>query len=97
MRWVRGRVGFRLEFRFEVEEDLVSEVLGDCCWAGGVLSELPGCRGCLLGALEASGCLVCGCSFGFGRGFVDEGEGQVGGGGGGHRGGLGREGNGGFG
>ena len=32
----------------------------------------PGCLGCLCGGRGASGSLACGCSFGFGRGFVDE-------------------------
>ena len=48
---------------------------------GGFLGVLPGCLGRLFGGPGASSSLACGCSFGFGRGFVDEagGEGGVGG------------------
>ena len=54
---------------------------------GGVRGVLQGCLGCLCGGRGASSRLVCGCSFGFGRGFVDEvgGEAGVEGGGGGRR------------
>ena len=39
---------------------------------GGVRGVLPGCLSCLCGGRGAPGCLACGCSFCFGRGFVDE-------------------------
>ena len=84
---LRSRLGVWFWFgdRFEVEEDLVLEVSGDRCWAGEVPGLPPGCCGRLCGGQAASGSLACGCSFGFGRGLVDEvgGEGEVGGGGGG--------------
>ena len=79
------RFGFEVWFwvgiRFEVEEDLVPEVGGHRCRMGGFLGVLPGCLGRLFGGPGASSSLACGCSFGFGRGFVDEagGEGGVGG------------------
>ena len=46
---------------------------------GGVRGVWPGCRGSLCPGRGASGSLTCGCSFGLGRGFVDEvgGEGGV--------------------
>ena len=55
------------------------EVRGHRCRVGGVRGVLPGCLGCLCGGLGASGSLACGCSFGSGRGLVDEvrGEGGV--------------------
>ena len=58
---------------FEVEEDLVPEMQGHRCRGGGGLpGVLPGCLGRLCGGTGASGSLVCGCSFAFGLGFVDE-------------------------
>ena len=74
-------VGFPVGVRFEVEKDLVSEVRGHRCRLGGVQGVLPGCLGRLRGGRQASSSLACGCSFGFGRGLVDEvgGEGKVGG------------------
>ena len=42
-------VGFLIGFRFEVEEDLFSEVRGQRCWVGGVHGVLLGCMGCLCG------------------------------------------------
>ena len=74
-------VGFWGRVRFEVEEDLFLKVRGHQCRLGGVPGVLPGCLGRLSGGRGASGSLACGCSFGFGRGFVDEvgGEGGVGG------------------
>ena len=78
------RFGFAVRFWvwvwFEVEEDLVPEVQGHRCYGwGGVTGVLPGCLGRLCGGRGASGSLACGCSFRFGRGFVDElgGEGGV--------------------
>ena len=65
-------VGFWVGVRFEVEEDLVPEVRGHRCRVGGVPGVLPGCLGRLCGGRGASGSLACGCSFGFGCGFVDE-------------------------
>ena len=38
-------VGFWVGVRFEVEEDLVSEVGGHGCWVGGVRDVLPGVPG----------------------------------------------------
>ena len=74
-------VGFWVGVRLEVEEDLVSEVRGHRCRVGGVQSVDLGCLGCLCGGRGASGSVACGCSFGFGRGLVDEvgGERGVGG------------------
>ena len=84
-----GAVSFGLRFWvgvwFEVEEDLVLEVREHCRWVRRIRGVLPGCLGCLCGGPGASRSLVCGCSFAFGRGFVEEvgTEGGVGGGGGG--------------
>ena len=87
--WFQFGFGVRFwgGFRFESEEDLVPEVRGHRCWVGGFRGVLPGCLGCLYGGRAASGSFACGCSFGFGRGFVDEvgGEGGIGGGGAGRR------------
>ena len=76
-------VGCLVGVRFEVEEDLVLEVGGHLCWAGEIQGVLPGCRGCLCGGQGASRSLACGCSFGLGRGLVDEVKGERGVGGGG--------------
>ena len=72
-------VGFLVVIRFEVEEDLVTEVQGNRCQVGGDPGVLPGCLGRLCGGRGASRSLACGWSFGFGLGFVDEvsGEGGV--------------------
>ena len=83
--WFRLRFGIWLGCgdRLEVEEDLVPEVSGDRCRAGGFPGLLPECWGCPRGGWGGSGSLVRGCGFAFGRGLVDEvrGEGRGGGGG----------------
>ena len=84
-------LGFRLWFglglglgdRFEAGEDFVPEMWGERCRARGFPGLLPGRWGRPCSCRGVSGRQVCGCSFGFGRGLVDEvgGEGRGGGGG----------------
>ena len=68
-------VGFGVGVRFQVEEDLCSEVSGRRCRVGGLPGALPGCLSRLCGGPGVS---ACGRGFGFCRGLEDEGGGEGG-------------------
>ena len=74
-RWLGFGVGFGVGVRFQVEEDLCSEVSGRRCRVGGLPDVLPGCPSRLCGG---RGVGACGRGFGFCRGLEDQGGGEGG-------------------